>query len=675
MSVLLVVVASFSLIWVPPASRALAPEAAFNFDIALEPNEGQVTAPQSLYHAGTVYVLLVSGSPTGPVSFDVALPLPTGVSIGFSPQICSPKIPSTITSGVYCESVFNIFTGGIQTAAPGVYTLTIIASSSGMQRSSNYKLTVISPQPPPSAFDFSISVSPTSGSVTAGQQVSNVAKVSLTLVSGSSQSVSVSVSGLPSNVGWPVFSTTSCSPSCTCSFSIQTVSSAPSGTYTITITGTGGGKTHSTTYTLTVNGASPPAQPCTYHIVQLTVSTSKPVYSVGDEVIVSWSPTVSETGLLTLTGPSGTLQFNLDQGTVSQGQFDVGTAELGDVGSWTAKLAVSTPGCPPDGVGSTSFQVGSTVTSCTMWLVQPQMKLSTSKSVYSVGDEVIVSWSPTVSETGLLTLTGPSGTLQFNLDQGTMNQGMADVGQTEPGDVGSWTATLTVPGKDQCGNAYLPGQTGFQVVSTQGTQTQVITSSTAVQQQTTTASATTNVPFDYSITAVSSSTQFVEVGGSTSYVVSVLPLAGNAGTVSLTVMGLPNGVRGSFTTPSGIPPYTSTLNLDLSNSAINPGSYTLTIVGAYAGGTIKTTTETLVIQQNTSTTTSDWYPVLQQYSPIIVALLAAVALAVLAIRGRRNRSRSAAPQQVGAPRTFCINCGAELPHDSKLCNKCGSVQT
>jgi hypothetical protein len=76
---------------------------------------------------------------------------------------------------------------------------------------------------------------------------------------------------------------------------------------------------------------------------------------------------------------------------------------------------------------------------------------------------------------------------------------------------------------------------------------------------------TSSVPFDYSV-SVSPSTQSVEVGGSTSYLVSVLPLAGSPVPVSLTLMGVPGDARSSFTVPSGNPPYISTLNVDLSTS-------------------------------------------------------------------------------------------------------------
>ena len=109
-------------------------------------------------------------------------------------------------------------------------------------------------------FDFSISVSPTSGSVTQGNSIS--ATVNTTLTSGSTQSVSFSVtSGLPSGAS-ASFSPTSCNPSCSSAMTISTIASTPvGGPYSINVRGTGGGQTHDVTYALTVTVVSPTINP------------------------------------------------------------------------------------------------------------------------------------------------------------------------------------------------------------------------------------------------------------------------------------------------------------------------------------------------------------------------------------------------------------------------------
>jgi hypothetical protein len=96
--------------------------------------------------------------------------------------------------------------------------------------------------------DFSLSVSPSSQSVTQGGTTGNYT-VTVNPTSGFSGSVNFSVSGLPTGaIANGPSSTTS-----TSSFSVGTSSTTPTGTYTFTITGTSGSLTHTATAKLTVN--------------------------------------------------------------------------------------------------------------------------------------------------------------------------------------------------------------------------------------------------------------------------------------------------------------------------------------------------------------------------------------------------------------------------------------
>jgi Zn-dependent metalloprotease len=101
--------------------------------------------------------------------------------------------------------------------------------------------------------DFSMSVSPSSGSVTAGGSVS--ATVSTATIAGSAQTVSLSASGLPSGAS-ASFSPASVTSGGSSTMTITTSTSTPSGTYTVTITGTGTSATHTTTYSLSVSGGT-----------------------------------------------------------------------------------------------------------------------------------------------------------------------------------------------------------------------------------------------------------------------------------------------------------------------------------------------------------------------------------------------------------------------------------
>ncbi|HEX6873669.1 MAG TPA: M28 family peptidase, partial [Micromonosporaceae bacterium] len=99
--------------------------------------------------------------------------------------------------------------------------------------------------------DFSISVSPASGSVNPGSSLT--ATVGTAVTNGSAQTVNLSASGLPSGAT-ATFSPSSVTSGASSTMTIATATSTPAGTYPVTITGTGPDATHTTTFSLTVNG-------------------------------------------------------------------------------------------------------------------------------------------------------------------------------------------------------------------------------------------------------------------------------------------------------------------------------------------------------------------------------------------------------------------------------------
>jgi hypothetical protein len=108
------------------------------------------------------------------------------------------------------------------------------------------------------ANDFSISVSPTSGTVTAGG--STTATVSTAVTSGTAETVSLAASGLPSGAS-ASFSPTSVTAGGSSTLTLSTSAATPAGSYPITITGTAPSATHGTSFTLTVNGTGGCANP------------------------------------------------------------------------------------------------------------------------------------------------------------------------------------------------------------------------------------------------------------------------------------------------------------------------------------------------------------------------------------------------------------------------------
>lgn len=103
-------------------------------------------------------------------------------------------------------------------------------------------------------FDFSITASPTSRTVAAGQAVNYL--ISVFLTSGSTQQVSLSLSGLLSSFGNYSFSSQIGNPNFTSTLTINTIGNASTETIDLTITGSGGGKARSTNVSLTVTSVS-----------------------------------------------------------------------------------------------------------------------------------------------------------------------------------------------------------------------------------------------------------------------------------------------------------------------------------------------------------------------------------------------------------------------------------
>jgi Zn-dependent metalloprotease len=100
--------------------------------------------------------------------------------------------------------------------------------------------------------DFSVSVSPTSGTVAAGSSATTTVATATT--SGSAQTVALTAAGLPSGAT-ASFSPASVTSGSSSTLTISTTAATPSGSYPITVTGTGSA-THTATYTLTVTGGT-----------------------------------------------------------------------------------------------------------------------------------------------------------------------------------------------------------------------------------------------------------------------------------------------------------------------------------------------------------------------------------------------------------------------------------
>jgi hypothetical protein len=204
-----------------------------DFSISASPSSQTVTAGAGAAYTATVGA--VNGF-TGTVNLSVS-GLPGGATGSFNPT-------SVTGSG---NSTLSVST--TSTTPAGTYTLTITGTSGALTHSATVTLVVNAAATP----DFTLSATPGSQTVTAGNGTSYTATV--TAVNGFTGNVSFSVSGLPSGASGS-FNPTSVAGSGNSTLSVSTTSTTPAGTYTVTITGTSGSLTHSTTVTLVVNAAA-----------------------------------------------------------------------------------------------------------------------------------------------------------------------------------------------------------------------------------------------------------------------------------------------------------------------------------------------------------------------------------------------------------------------------------
>lgn len=113
----------------------------------------------------------------------------------------------------------------------------------------NFQFTVSSPAP---SFDFSLSLSPMSQTIKAGQSTSYSINVQLT--SGTAANVGLTLSGLPSGATYQ-FSPNSGTPTYSSTLTVQTSENTPTGSFALTMTGSGGGITKTATVQLVIEQA------------------------------------------------------------------------------------------------------------------------------------------------------------------------------------------------------------------------------------------------------------------------------------------------------------------------------------------------------------------------------------------------------------------------------------
>ncbi|MFJ5880736.1 glycosyl hydrolase family 18 protein [Kitasatospora cineracea] len=180
------------------------------------------------------------------------------------------------------------------------------------------------------ANDFSVSLSPAAGSVTAGASAS--ATVNTAVTSGSAQSVNLSVTGAPAGVTASLSSSTVTAGG-SATLNVSTTAGVANGSYPLTVTGTGASGTHSATYTLTVTGGTTASD---FSVALAPAAGSVQAGSaVSSTVNTAVTSGTAATVNLTVSGAPAGVTASLSSSTVTAG----GSATLN-----VATTASATPG-------------------------------------------------------------------------------------------------------------------------------------------------------------------------------------------------------------------------------------------------------------------------------------------------------------------------------------------
>ena len=206
-----------------------------DFSLSVSPSSGSVTRGSSRTYSVTIGR---SGGFTSSVALSVS-GLRSGTTGSFSPtSVSSSATTSTLTISTSSSSSL------------GSDSFTVTGTGGGLTRTDTARVVVDSPG------NFSLTVSPSSGSVTRGS--SRTYSVAIRRSGGFTSSVSLSVSGLRSGTTGS-FSPSSVSSSATTStLTISASSSSSLGSDSFTVSGTGRGLTRTDTATVVVNAAPQP---------------------------------------------------------------------------------------------------------------------------------------------------------------------------------------------------------------------------------------------------------------------------------------------------------------------------------------------------------------------------------------------------------------------------------
>jgi uncharacterized membrane protein len=560
--------------------------------------------PSQTINSGSSTSYAVTISPTNGFTGTVTLTagtLPKGTAASWTvgaTTTSSASVQVTVPAGSRGVAA-TLTIGGGQPPA-GTYSPTVTATSGSLSSTAKLTLVVLNQN----AANFSLSVSPFAQTVVQG--TSSVSTVSITRTNWTG---SVSLGPVTGLTGATATLTPSSTTGATAVLTVAVPSSAQPGLYTLTLTGSAvlSGKSASTRYTaftLLVLGAT-------------TTTVAAPASDTTNTAIAASS--FSSTLAGATSGATGTITFKVfgpqtsPPVTCAIGGTTVGTATVSGNGTYNPSA-----GYTPTSAGtywsyarySGDLYDSPSSSGCGSGMVSTIVKNATTTTAAAPATATATAAIPASSIIAALSggATSPAagGSITFYLYGPSSTVPTTCPGATKWSTVGS--AMVSGNGTYHPSAGYTPtvGGTYWWYASYSGDALNNGSSSTCNNS-----SMTSTTVRDFSVSA-SPSSQTALTGGtgddSASYTVTVAPLGGYAGAVSLSAGGLPTGVTASFSPTSTST--ASTLTLDVGTN-VATGTHTFTVQGtAMINGTavMRSTQVTLVVNSSSPFTISGDVP-------------------------------------------------------------------
>ncbi len=461
----------------------------------------------------------------------------SGLPAGASPTFAPPTLSGAGTSSLSITT--------LATTPLGSYPLTITGTDGALTHTTSVTLVITAP-------DFSLTASPATQTVVVGSTANYTATVAA--LNGYTATVNLSVSGLPAGAS-PTFTPPSVTGSGTSGLAITTTAgTTPSGSYPLVISATDGVLTHTANVTLVVTNFGISAGPSSVTVAQGTAAS----YTVSLTTASGYVGTVnfSVSGLPTSTTPVFSPTSLTASGSTTLTISTSATSPLTPPGTYPLTISAS------DGVSTATTQVVLVVTAIGDFGISISPASQTINPGENAGYGVTI--SPSGGFTGLVNLrvSGlPAGaTATFNPNS-IQQSGLSSLSIVPAANTPAGTYMLTVTG------------TSGPLVHT-ATATLVIAAAS-----------------DFTISAPPSIS--VKRNSSGSLTVTISAVNGFAGTVNLSVSGLPSLVTAVFKPTSVTGSGTSTLTFTVDHRA-QQGNSQITVTGT-SGLLVHTANVTLSI--------------------------------------------------------------------------------